>query len=188
MKGKYLSAGLAAMAMTASSAVWAGPTHVLASRVFTSTQADASYVVSPDLDADTRKALTQALEQAGLRTVPAEAPHAYLVTVRSRVRPLCGAGCSSLLGHNIATLDDFYRHEAVVTAEPNTGARLDAATPIAWYTLLQSDGLSNRTKDYLPTLLRYGARAYGRDAASEAPPKLSHPPYLLPNLVSAPGL
>ena len=188
MKRMHLSAGLAALAMAASSAAWAGPAHVLASQVLTPTPADATYAVSPDLDADTRRALTQALEQAGLRTVPAQTPHSHLITVRAGARALCTAGCSSLLGHDASPLDDFYRHQAVVTAEAETGSRLDAATPISWYTLLQSDGLSNRTKDYLPALLRYGARAYGRETASEAPPKLSHTPYRLPQLTSSPGL
>ena len=112
-------------------------------------------------------------------------PHSYLVTVRVEARALCTAGCSSLVGYDTGPLADHYRHLAVVAAERTTEAHLGAATPVAWYTLLQSDGLSDRSSDYLPALLRYGARAYGRDTASEAPAKLTQPvpfgvPYLAP--------
>ena len=185
MKRIHLSIGLVSLAMTVSSAAWAGPAHVLASRVLTSTPANANYSVSPELDADTRRSLTRALQTAGLRTVPADTPHSYLVTVRAEARALCTAGCSPLVGYDIGPLADHYRHVAVVAAERTTEANLGAATPIAWYTLLQSDGLSDRSRDYLPALLRYGARAYGRDTASEAPAKLTQPvpfgvPYLSP--------
>ena len=183
MRRIHLCAGVVALAMTVSSAAWAGPAHVLASQVLTPTLANANYSVSPDLDAGTRQSLTRALQQAGLRTVPADRPHSYLVTVRAEARALCTAGCSSLVGYDTGPLADHYRHVAVVAAERTTEAHPGAAAEVAWYTLLQSDGLSDRSRDYLPALLRYGARAYGRDTASEAPAKLTQPvPFGVPYL------
>ena len=61
MRRLHLPVGLVALAMTVSSAAWAGPAHVLASQVLTPTPANANYSVSPDLDADTRQSLTRAL-------------------------------------------------------------------------------------------------------------------------------
>ena len=184
MRRIHLSVGLVALATTVSTAAGAGPAHVLASQVLTPTLANANYSVAPDLDADTRQTLTRALEQAGLRTVPANMPHSYLVTVRAQARALCTAGCSPLVGYDAGPLADHYRHVALVAAERATEVHPGASTSVAWYTLLQSDGLSDRSSDYLPALLRYGARAYGRDTASEAPPKLSKPvPFGVPNLL-----
>ena len=162
-----------AAAAALSSPAWAGPAHVLASRVIEPTSVSAKYAVSKDLDAQTRKALAEALNKAGLVTVPVNSPHDYIVTVQERASALCTAACSSLVGHDVAPLSDNYRHVAIVSAQPNTGARSIRGTPVAWYTYLQSDGLSSRTDDYLPALLHFGARAYGRDTAPEAPPKLS---------------
>ncbi len=158
------------------------------SRTLSSVPTDATYAVAPALDARTREVLAQALQTAALRVSSPEQPHAYLVTVQARVGTLCTRSCSVLTQEDDANLDDHYRHVAVVTAQPNAGTEFGEAAPAAWYTVLQSDGLSAQRGDFLPALLRYGARAYGRNTTPEAPPRLSpRIADLPPNVVSSPG-
>ena len=179
---------VAACAVAAAAPARAGPAHVLASQAVSPPPADAAYAVAPALDEATRRALAEGLRQAGLRVAPADAPHAYLVTVEAGVGALCTRSCSQLVLHDDSRLDDYYRHKAVVTAQANTGEQFAAARPVAWYTVLQSDGLSARRGDYLPGLLRYGARAYGRNTTPESPPQLEPPVSILPpNVTSSPG-
>ena len=167
---------------------WAGPAHVLSSRTLSPVPTDATYAIAPTLDAHTREVLAQALQTAGLRVASPDQPHAYLVSVRAGVGTLCTRSCSVLTQHDDTTLDDYYRHMAVVTAQPNPGTEFAEGAPAAWYTVLQSDGLSARRGDFLPALLRYGARAYGRDTTPEAPPRLSpRIADLPPNVISTPG-
>ena len=182
-----IAAGFCA-AVLVSTPAWAGPAHVLKSQTLTSAAAGAGYAVAPDLDEDTRRALVDGLRDAGLRVTAPDQPHDYLVTVQAKTGALCTSSCSALTLHNDSNLDDYYRHMAVVTAQPNTGTAFAKAGPTAWYTVLQSDGLSDRRDDYLPGLLRYGARAYGRTTTPEAPPRLTPRPSVLPpNVSSSPG-
>lgn len=179
---------VAALVVAVSAPAAAGPPHVLSSQVLGRPPADAAYAVSPDLDDGTRKALTRGLQEAGLSVVASDAPHLYLVSVNARASALCTRSCSSLTGLDEARLDDHYRHMAVVAAQRNSGADYDPALNAAWFTVLQSDGLSDRRGDYLPALLRYGARAYGRNTPPEEPPHLSpRLTALPPNVVSSPG-
>ena len=183
LRSLLLAAAAALIAAPAS----AGPAHVLTSRTLGPVPTDATYAIAPSLDLHTREVLTQALQKAGLRVSSPDQPHAYLVTVRDGVGALCTSSCSVLTLHNDARLDDYYRHMAVVTAQPNTGTEFAEAGQVAWYTVLQSDGLSARRRDYLPALLRYGASAYGRDTTPEAPPHLAPRLTPSPNVISSPG-
>ena len=175
---------LAGLVVLAASPTWAGPAHVLVSRSFTPADSDAGYAVSPTLDPAMQKALAEGLVAAGLRVAAVDQPHAYLVTVRAGTNVLCTRACT-IVGHDDAPLSDYYRHAAVVAAQAKTGAILDPGGPVAWFTVLQSDGLSRRRGDYLPALLRYGARAYGRTTPSHAPPHLAPPYRVIPPDVHA---
>jgi hypothetical protein len=186
MRSLLLVTGAALAAVAAPA--WAGPAHVLSSQTLGPVPADAAYAVAPALDAPTREVLQKSLETAGLRVTSPDEPHGYLVTVEAGAGALCSRSCSQLTLHNDANLDDYYRHEAVVVAQPNSGTAFTHAAPVAWYTVIQSDGLSPKRSDYLPALLRYGARAYGRNTTPEAPPRLEPRLILLPpNVASGPG-
>lgn len=171
--------GLAALAgLAAVRPAAAGPTNVVAAHGAPDA-ASAVYAVSPDLDDTTRRALETGLRAAGLRVASAAEAHDRLVTVRVGVQRLCVSYC-------VGILSDNYRRYVMVSAQAVAGSQASQAQAQVWYAVLQSDGLSGRRDDYLPALLRAGARAYGRSLPGERiPPIPRSGRYLLPELSAA---
>lgn len=187
MNGRPLTLWLSATLLLPGLA-WAGPPHVTASRVVEPVPSTAVYAVQPGLSPAARRALEQGLTSAGLKVVEPGQPHTHLVVVRAVSQTLCTASCSALVQHDDAPLDDYYRHGAVVAAQATDKVTPTLQGPVSWYVVLQKDGLSNRRDDFLPGLLRYGAKAYGREIAAEHAARLTPPVPRSPDLYVSPGV
>lgn len=138
-------------------AAHAGPTEVVDSAVLKAT-ASSTVAVAPSapLTRSARDALVEGLRSAGYRVVAADQKPELLVSWRGNVSP----ATSPYFMPQRSIRDNYHRDVTVVAW------RADAPGPdadsTAWWTLLHSDGLSNRPADYLPSMLREGGRGYGQ--------------------------
>ncbi len=143
----------------------AGPAHVLAARAFAPFEGG-TIALDPAASRSpaAARALGEALTGAGYTVVPLDARPALVATVEAQSRPLCGEACSSLTHHDDAALSDHYTRRVLVVARRNVPEDgRGESRPVVWYAALRSDGLSDRLSDSLPSLLRAGAKVYGRD-------------------------
>ena len=149
-------------------AVAAVPTTIIGSRSFAPAPAARTVAVvrpesgSPEAD----RALAEGLQAAGLVVVAREAGPALLVSYVTDVRRLDGLFPNGAhAGQNFvpaSSVNDNYARRATVVAW-TAGAPRPTRESVVWTTSLRSSGLSGDPAQFLPPMLRDGARAYGRD-------------------------
>ena len=123
--------------------------------------------ISPILNDLEQRSLSEALAKAGYRVVALNEPHEEFVTMRVLIESTCQPWCRNGLRVGGGHINDPYRRYAMVVAQDNTGTTLVAAAKPIWSAVLQSDGLSAREQDYLPSMLRVGTVAFGKTLTGE---------------------